>query len=872
MELDIKQTPMMDQYIRFKKQYPDKIVLFRMGDFFETFGEDAKITSKILNITLTARDKSSNPTPLAGFPHKAIDQYLPKLIKGGYCVVIVDQLEDPKLAKGIVKRGVTRIVTPGTIDDVDSVKSNYMCALCKIKGDLGVSICDISTGDMFWIDTKYSQKSIDTVLSSFDPVEILLLENEKELHFPTLPVQFLSKGLQNGKYSEEIIKEFFKVSNVEALGLEGKSASISAISMIVKHIQDTQLMEPSHIKKPQRKNLSSNMVLDRATIRNLELISNAYSGDIHGSLFSVIDQTATQMGKRLLYSWILNPLIGKKDIDERLNIVDIFFNSKEVLSNTKDILSNINDISRIMGKIGLGRANGRDIKALQISLESINQLRKELVQLPQICKELDSYDSLLNTLVSRIDDCIVDSPPPTILEGGIIKSSYNKEVEELRALTGDSKGWIREFEESEKRDTGIGSLKIGFNKVFGYYIEVTKTHQEKVPDRYIRKQTLVNCERYITEELKQKEDIILNAQDKLNELEYKLFVEFRDSLIKDITPLQELSDYISFIDILSGFAQIAIEREYCKPVVYDIGEKEGLIKIEAGRHPIVERINEGEFISNDTHLDFSNYSMSILTGPNMSGKSTYIRQVATLVLLAQIGSFVPAKSMELSLVDRIFTRVGASDDLTRGRSTFMVEMDEAANIVNNASKYSLIVLDEVGRGTSTYDGVSIAWALAEYLVTDLKARTLFATHYHELLKLSEKIPDRVKNYNVLVEEDLAEGTVIFLRKIVEGGTDRSYGIYVAKMAGLPDKVIKRANEILESFEQEKMFSKDNEIREGEILDKKDSDKDSSQLSSYQFPLFLAKDSEIEREIQAIDLDNLTPIEALNRISEWKKKV
>ena len=868
MEFDIKQTPMMDQYLRFKKQYPDKVVLFRMGDFFETFGEDAKIASKVLNITLTTRDKNSNPTPLAGFPHKAIDQYLPKLVKAGYCVVIVDQLEDPKLAKGIVKRGVTRIVTPGTIDDTDSVKSNYMCSLSRMKNQIGVCICDISTGEVYWIDSKYSQKSIDCVLTSFDPVEILLLENEKELKFPTLPVQFISKGLQNSKYCEEVIKEFFKVSNIEALGLDIKSPSVHAIAMMVKHIEDTQLMEPTHIKKPQRKNLNAGMILDRSTIRNLELVYNTYTGELTNSLFSVIDETSTQMGKRLLYSWILNPLIEKKDIDERLRKVDMFFNNREILYKVKEILSDVSDISRIIGKIGLGRANGRDIKALQIALESINKLRNELSEIPDISKELDKYDSVINSLVKEIDECIVDAPPLTILEGGVIKSSYNKEVEELRNLTGDSKGWIKEFEENEKKETGIGSLKIGFNKVFGYYIEVTKTHQEKVPDRYIRKQTLVNCERYITEELKQKEDIILNAQDRINELEYKLFTEFRDSLIKYIKELQKLSEYICLIDILSGFAKIAIERDYCKPVIYDMGEKEGLIKIEAGRHPIVERINEEQFISNDTHLDFKDYSMSILTGPNMSGKSTYIRQVATLVLLAQIGSFVPAKSMELSLVDRIFTRVGASDDLSRGRSTFMVEMDEAANIVNNASKYSLIVLDEVGRGTSTYDGVSIAWALAEYLVTDLKARTLFATHYHELLKLSEKIPEKVKNYNVLVEEDLNEGTVIFLRKIVEGGTDRSYGIYVAKMAGLPEKVIKRANEILESFEQEKMFSKDNEIREAEILNTKDT----TLPSTYQFPLFLSNDSEIERDIQEIDLDSLTPLEALNKISEWKKKV
>lgn len=868
MEFDIKETPMMDQYLKFKRQYPDKIVLFRMGDFFETFGEDAKVASKVLNITLTARDKNSNPTPLAGFPHKALDQYLPKLIKAGYCAVIVDQLEDPKLAKGIVKRGVVRIVTPATIDDLESVKSSYMCSFVKLKNDLGACVCDISTGDLFWIYTKYNEKNIESILSSFDPVEVLLLEDEKELNFSSLPVQFLTKGLKNIKYCEELIKDFFKISNIHSFDLNEKDAAVCAVAMVIFHIQDTQLMDPLHIKKPKRRTLGSNMILDKATVKNLELVASSYTGSVSSALFSIIDGSSTQMGRRMLYSWILNPLIDKEEIDKRLNTVDLFFNNREVLSKSKELLSNVNDISRIIGKIGLKRANGRDLKGLQISLENISKLRSVLSVIPEISKEFDKYDSLLSEIIGKIDECIVDSPPSTLLEGGIIKSSYNSEIKELRELSGDSKGWIKEFEEKEKRSTGINSLKIGFNKVFGYYIEVTNAHQKKVPDRYIRKQTLVNSERYITEELKQKEDIILNAQERLNELEYELFNEFRDSLIKYISQLQDLSEYISQIDILSGFAKIAVDRDYCKPKLYNMGEENGIIKIESGRHPIIEVLNEGEFISNDTHIDFNNHLVSILTGPNMSGKSTYIRQVASLVLLAQIGSFVPAKKMELSIVDRVFTRVGASDDLARGRSTFMVEMDEAANIVNSATKYSLVVLDEIGRGTSTYDGVSIAWALAEYLADDLKVRTLFATHYHELIKLAEKFPNRVKNYNVLVEEDLVEGTVIFLRKIVEGGTDRSYGIYVAKMAGLPDKVIKSANEILESFEQEKMFSKGNSINQNIINVKKEE----KVQSTYQLPLFLSKESEIEKEIQSLDIDTLTPLEALNKIHEWRKKI
>lgn len=863
---------MMSQYMKFKKQYPDKVVLFRMGDFFETFGDDARIASKVLNITLTTRDKNTNPTPLAGFPHKAIDQYLPKLIDGGYCVVIVDQLEDPKLAKGIVKRGVTRIVTPGTLDgdNASSIKNNYLISFIPEKKFLGVGICDVSTGEFMYIETDNSKKNIESILSSYEPVEILLLENEKNLSFPTIPVQFLGKGLGNKEYVGQKVKEFFNIQNIESLGLQKESISVNAVAMILQYIEETQLMDPKHIQKPRRVNLSGSMVLDRATVRNLELVSNAYSGDSSNSLFSVIDHTQTLMGRRMLYSWILNPLIQKKDIEDRLVVVDALLSGYDKVESIREILSDINDIERIVGKIGLARANARDLKALQISLEKISLLSSGLDDLAGIPNMFKEYAKDISVVSESIEKCIVDSPPVSITEGGIVKSSYNEEINELRSLTGDSKGWIKEFEETEKKETGISSLKIGFNKVFGYYIEVTKTHLNKVPDRYIRKQTLVNCERYITEELKNKESIILTAQDKLAQLEYKIFTDLRDSLIQYIEKLQTLSKEVARFDILCGFAYLAYTKEYCRPEVYDMGEKDGVIDIKGGRHPIVESIIQEEFISNDTYLDFNSCSMAVLTGPNMSGKSTYIRQVATIVLLAQMGCFVPAKSMKLSLVDRIFTRVGASDDLSRGRSTFMVEMDEAANIVNNATKYSLIVLDEVGRGTSTYDGVSIAWALAEHLVNDIKARTLFATHYHELLKLSEKISDRVKNYNVLVEEDIDEGTVIFLRKIVEGGTDRSYGIYVAKMAGLPEKLIKRANEILESFEQEKMFNKESEIRENDIPELKKNGKEGS--GTYQFPLFYSKDSEIEREIQELDLDNLTPLDALNKISQWKKKV
>jgi DNA mismatch repair protein MutS len=855
---------MMEQYMSFKKQYPDKIVLFRMGDFFETFGDDAKIASKILNITLTTRDKKSNPTPLAGFPHKALDQYLPKLISAGYCVVIVDQLEDPKLSKGIVKRGVTRIVTPGTLegDQADSIKNSYLASFYIGKKSMGVSICDISTGEFLTLKMPAKDDNIDTLLSSYKPAEVLLIEDSTNYNFGNIPIQFIDKGVRNTTYAKEYVQDFYNVNSLKSLSLDEDEQLIS-VAMILKYIEETQLMEPKHIEKPREIHIKGKMILDRATIQNLELVAGAYSGSVKDSLFSVIDHTQTRMGSRLLYNWILNPLIDKNSIDERLDMVERFVNDKDLLNSIREELASVSDIERIVGKIGLGRVNARDFNALQVSLNAVLNISKLLKD-----KYIQDTERL-SEIVDRIDKAISDDPPTAITEGRIIKDGYDEKVDELREIAGDSKGWIKRFEKEEKEKTGIPSLKIDSNKVFGYYIEVTKTHQDKVPDRYIRKQTLVNSERYVTEELKEKEDIILNSQEKLFELEYSLFCEFRDSFINQIDILQKIGKKIARLDVLTGFANLALTSEYNKPKIVDIGEGDGVLEIKDGRHPIVENLTEESFVSNDAYLDFNSSNMCILTGPNMSGKSTYIRQVATIVLLAQIGCFVPASSAKISIVDRIFTRVGASDDLSSGRSTFMVEMDEAANIVNNATKYSLVVLDEIGRGTSTYDGVSIAWALAEYLVKNIKARTLFATHYHELLRLSERIPEKIKNLNVLVEEDLEEGTVIFLRKIVEGGTDRSYGIYVAKMAGLPDEVVNRANEILESFEQEKMFSPDSEIRDTDALFSKSKN---LEKSTFQYPLFTAKESEIEREIQELDVDNMTPLEAIGKINEWKKRI
>ena len=864
-------TPMMKQFLSFKKQYPDKIVLFRMGDFFETFGEDAKIASKVLNITLTKRDKKENATLLAGFPHKAIDQYLPKFIDAGYCVVVVDQLEDPKFAKGIVKRGVTRIVTPGTVDGEEAsiMRNSYLAAFYFSKKKVVVSLADITTGEFLLLKEGYEDNYVRSVLTAYNPSEILILEGQSNDLLSAFPVQFLDKRFENIKYCEEIIKDFFEINTTDSLGLERDSEGIISVAMILHYISNTQMMNPKHISKPIKVSLEKTMILDKATVRNLELTNNYYLGTMENSLFSILNNTNTRMGTRLLYGWILNPLISKKEIDERLKIVEVFFQNENLLDPVREKLEGINDIERIVGKIGLNRVNARDLKALQVSLQNSLDILDELSN-PLKIKYSELDNEFYKELVKKISKFIVDNPPNTISEGGIIREGYSKEVDELKSLSMNSKIWLKEFEEKERKSTGISSLKVSYNNVFGYYIEVTKSHYSKVPDRYIRKQTLVNSERFITEDLKEKEEIILNAHERLSLLELKLFNEFRETLLPNLEKIKELSKKISYIDVLSNFAYTAKQLDYVKPEISEMGENDGIIHIEKGRHPIIESFDKSSFISNNTDLSSKEGNMCILTGPNMAGKSTYIRQVATIVLMAQIGSFVPANKAEISIVDRIFTRVGASDDLSRGRSTFMVEMDEAANIINNASKYSLIVLDEVGRGTSTYDGVSIAWALAEYIIRELKARTLFATHYHELLRLAEKFPSEVKNYNVLVEEDIEKGEVIFLRKIIEGGTDRSYGIYVAKMAGLPEKIIKRANQILEGFEQNILFPQKNTIREGTFSSKEQNRIISN--AALQYPLFSAKNSVIENEIQKIDTDNLTPLEALKKIVEWKKKI
>ncbi len=868
------ETPMMRQFNSFKRQYPDKVVLFRMGDFFETFGEDAKIAARVLNITLTSRDKKKDSMPMAGFPHHALDQYLPKFIKAGYCVAVVDQVEDPKLAKGIVKREATKIVTPGTLEEDESsyTKNIFLVSLFKKKNILGVGVIDLQKGNLKVSQLPYSEANVQRILNVFDPKEVLLVEDEEEMFFSDKLVQFLDKDFFAGGEYEKILKDFYKVKGLPSLGLKKNAPMSVCAGMLLKYVVDTQKIKPEHITKPEIFNLDGTMYLDFTTIRNLDLVYNSSTGSSEGSLLSIVGDAKTNMGRREAHNWILSPLLDMSLVKKRLDIVDYFFQNSGILNEVRDILGKVNDLERLVGRIGLNRANARDYKAIECSLLEIEGLFEKLDELNKkykvFSKELFSKktENSLKDLVTIIKNSIKEKPPLAITEGFLFVDGYDEKVDELRSISGDSRNWVDNFAKKEKEKTGISNLKIGFNKNFGYYIEVSQVNQSKVPPEYVRKQTLVNAERYITEDLKEKEEQILNAEGKLFELEFELFQEFRKKTLPFIENIKKVAGEIAFLDVLQGFAHCAIQNNYVKPNVFDIGNDEKRIEIKDSRHPVIEVLGEEDFVSNDIFLNDKKQRMNILTGPNMSGKSTYIRQIALSVLLAQIGSFVPASSADITMVDRIFTRVGASDDLIKGRSTFMVEMDEASNIVNNATENSLVILDEIGRGTSTYDGVSIAWALAEYLVKKIKVRTIFATHYHELLALSESIPESITNLSVQVEEDAESGTVVFLRKIVEGGTDRSYGIYVAKLAGLPDDVVQRAYEILNSFEQTAMFSKKNV----NIPVQEDSD-EKKEEEEKQLSLFGNDGERLLRDLKRLDLEKTAPIDALNKLEKWKKK-
>lgn len=781
---------MQKQYSEMKQDNPDALLLFRLGDFYECFYADAELAAKVLGITLTGRGKDENRIPMAGIPYHALGNYLPKLLQAGIKVAIAEQTTPPGQGK-LVERKIVKIYTPGTITDERSLQSsenNYLAAVFKGSKTWGVCFTDLSTGSLSYFEHP-NHSVVSSELNRLQVKEIICAR--EQLPQVSEQISGLSSGRPDFKNSFEIVTKQFGTSSLKGFGIEENSPVVNALGGLLNYVADCQRTELNHLRTLRSYSLNSYMPLDAASIRNLELINFGNEP----SLLKVLDKCATPMGRRLLREYVLHPLISESAIEERLEGVDQLVQNSMVTDQIRIKLANVYDLERIAGRIGLSSANARDLVYLSRTLQIIQEIGK--LPAPS-CKLLDDtfeklkLSSEVDETAKLIDLAINPEPPLTITEGNIIQSSYSGEVAELRELTQNSKQVIAEIQQREIARTGITTLKVGFNNVFGYYLEVTKAQADKVPKDFVRKQTLANAERFITEELKVLETKILNAESKLTQLEYELFCEVRSKVTAILSKLQEVAQAVALLDVLTNFAHVARENNYVRPKIVT-SEK---LTIVGGRHPVIEQLPNLNFVSNDTNLDSKN-KIVILTGPNMSGKSTFIRQVALITLMAQIGSFVSAERMEFSLVDRIFTRVGAHDNLSRGESTFMVEMNETANILNNASNKSLIILDEVGRGTSTYDGVAIAWSIVEYIQKTLKARTLFATHYHELIKLDE-LPGII-NYRVKVSEKA--GHIEFTHQIEPGNTDRSYGVHVAKLAGIPKAVIDRATDILQSFEQ-----------------------------------------------------------------------
>lgn len=860
----------MKQYYKIKQKYPDTILLFRMGDFYETFEDDAIITSKVLGITLTKRAHgAAGDVPLAGFPHHALDSYLPKLVRAGYRVAICEQLEDPKFAKGIVKRDVIEVVTPGVAFSeklLDHKSNNYLCGI-YLKDDIaGVSFADVTTGEFY--TTSVSIKKLKEMLESISPSEVLVSKRElSKLQpiFDQIPFKFtitkLDDWIFSYEYCFEILTMHFKTTSLKGFGIDNnQTEAIIAAGIVFHYLQETQKANLSHLKKISLYNPTEYMILDPATKRNLEILASMSDGSRSGSLISILDKTRTSMGGRLLKKWVSLPLLKLEQIQNRLNAVEELFQNENLRKQLADELNQIGDLERIISKVCTGRANPRDVINLKLSLKRIPVIKDILRNVKSIALQ-KIRDNLigLTYLVDKIESMLVDDPPLNIADGGVIKSGFNAELDELRNLSTSSKDYLAQLQSRERERTQIPSLKVAYNKVFGYYIEISNAHKNKVPQDYIRKQTLVNAERYITPELKTYEEKILNAEERIYQLETEFFNELRITISDEADKIQKNAQLIAALDCFLSFAEVAIENDYVKP---EVNEDDAII-IKNGRHPVVEKILPyGEkFTPNDTFLDNSTNQIMIITGPNMSGKSVYLRQVGLIILLAQIGSFVPAESARIGIVDKIFTRVGASDNLAAGESTFLVEMHETANIVNNATPKSLILLDEVGRGTSTFDGLSIAWALTEYLHENINvaAKTLFATHYHELNELANIYP-RIVNYKVDVKE--VGDKVIFLHKVVPGFADHSYGIQVAEMAGLPISITRRAKQILKNLESKELSPLDHRKRK----EKTEEEEDDLQLS-----LFEIRDDSLRKEIEELEIEKLTPLEALIKLNELKNK-
>ena len=859
-------TPLMNQYYKIKSLYPDEILFFRMGDFYEMFGEDAKIASKILGITLTSRSHGkAEKVPLAGVPYHAAEKYISRLIKAGKKVVVCEQVEDPKKAKGIVKREVVELITPGTItldQIIESGDKNYLASIvcCSSKDGkdrMGLALLDLTTGE-FKVEEDRAQNIIEK-LNTLKPSEILLAEGEREEKSKELKIienQTTFTYLEDFKFTYDFayktLTSYFKTSSLDGFGLKDEKLGIGAAGGILSYLQHTKKTFLPHINKILKDSDSDQMFLDSTTLRNLEVFSSWGTDEKKNTLFSVLNHTQTPMGARMLKDRILKPLLSVEKIKERQDAVAELLKNKGVASDLGKILDKILDIERLAGKLGYGKANPKDLIGLKESLKNVPQIKKILGETKShlLQKIKDDLPDTQN-IVELIEKAIIDDPPAVINEGGIIKKGYSPELDQLNIEIKSSREWIATLQEKERKGTSIPSLKVGFNKIFGYYIEVTKPHLSKVPSSYIRKQTMVNAERYVTPELKEKEEIILGAEEKIFQLEYDLFLELRSGVSENIEAIQKTAELLAQLDVLLSFSEVAEKYNYVRPEA----TLEDEIIIEEGRHPVIEQILEEGFIPNDTLLN-SEEKIHIITGPNMAGKSTYLRQVGLIVLLAQIGSFVPAKKAKIGLVDRIFTRVGAMDNIALGQSTFLVEMNETANILNNATPKSLILLDEIGRGTSTFDGLSLAWAITEFIHNhpNLSSRTLVATHYHELTELAKYLP-KVRNYNVAVKE--WEDEIIFLRKIVPGGCDDSYGIQVARLAGIPKEVLERAKKILAELEQAEVSYQD--------ITK-------PAKKAFQLSFFSPMENKIIEELKKIDTDKLTPIDALNKLNELKKKI
>ncbi|MGA1821351.1 MAG: DNA mismatch repair protein MutS [Thermoplasmatota archaeon] len=911
-------TPLMRQYLAIKKQHENSLLFYRMGDFYEMFWEDAEIASRELDITLTARDKGpyGGKIPLAGIPYHALDNYLPRLVGKGYRVAIAEQVEDPKKAKGIVKREVVQIVTPGTMvmpQGSELRGNNYLTALVRKtrervndlplameKGlsqervilpaaDYGVAHIDISTGDFYatQITSGPPFQQLITELINFSPAEIVipLSLSEKEDFVKELRLQMGENVLVTSfpdhffmdTYSEEILKNQLKIVSLQGVGLEDHPHAKNAAGAVLAYARENQMCDLDHIRTISFYQGSEFMVLDSTSLRNLEILRSFRTGDSKGTLLSVLDHTRTAMGSRLMRNWIQHPLMDIKVINNRLDAVSLLNSDLFLRADIKDGLKTVSDLERIVMRFNLGRASARDLQALRASLGASKVLRgrlaeiKEIEGIPLLNHIMNSIDPL-EDLSDEIGKGVVDEPPLSVREGRMIRDGYSSELDEIKAASKDSKQWLKEFEANERRRTGIRSLKVKFNSVFGYYIEVTKSNLGQVPDNYIRKQTLVGSERFITPELKEKESLILNAEERLHELEYQLFMELSD-MVKERSPsIQETARSLARLDVINTLADVAARRNYVRPEV-DTGRE---ISIRAGRHPVIEDKVEWGFVPNDARFDGEGNRFVILTGPNMAGKSTYMRQIALIVIMAQMGSFVPAEKASIGAVDRIFTRVGASDDLVRGQSTFMVEMLELANILNSATDRSLIVLDEIGRGTSTFDGLSIAWAVTEYISDRerIGSNAIFATHYHHLTELEGAL-DGVVNYHMSVKE--GEKGITFLRKVRRGSASGSYGVEVAGLAGIPPVVVDRAREILSEIEKvDYLEGKAGAISTGEDISVPASV--SPPRRAVQMVLFpteetaeAVRENPVLEELRNLDLDNMTPLQAMEAVYRLRKK-